>query len=390
MKKRTPAEFLCFLSLLVALACIGAEEQTVETSAALGVFLVNDRAELVTTLRMPKDKPPNNIIFKHSGSEDFENYDGWALEVTDPAQNLSYRLGVQGKLPSLLHWDGMFNALNKISVNQKYLFRLLLTTKEEKVIASPWAFFITRIKRPYEKPRMTENTISLYVVPTGGVSSVLLRTKSFQAGLFPTIYADARLIWKDIHTLGLRFETSSNAIFQSERTSAGFFYSDFSLFYRYRFFGSPLRSPLLPVVPQYGKPDTKEPRFRIEVFSPPENLEVGARLFNSMLRGFGNTVIEYELMRAVQGAAATVHYDRLFSRLRLFGGAELGYSFFRGKVLLASLEGAVTYERFRDVSPGLQVRYQRFSGHPFQGEPNASVSVTNQMVFGGVILYFKI
>lgn len=367
-----------------------AETPQITTTTAISVFLVNERGEETTGLGVPKGKGVKDILFKYVLKEDAKNFTSWAFEVTDPDHNLSYRMAFEGKLPPLLHWDGIFNAKDSIAVNHKYFMRLLLITRDNKVLASPWAFFNTKVKPLVTGPRTSGNLISLYITPTGGLYGLYLRTKNYETAAFPTLYGDVRLVWKDIHTFGLRLEATSNVLFGYAETASGFFYSDISLFYRYRLMGAPIRAPLVPVFPAYADARARNVEFRLERFAKPQNAEVGVRIFNSLLRGYDGAPIDPELSRFVQGLAITGHYDRALGAFRFHGGVEAGYTVFRGRLVLGSAEVGFTYERVASLSPGLQIRYQILTGSPAGDQFNASEQVTDQMLFGGFILYFKI
>ncbi len=351
---------------------------------------MNERGEKTTTLRVPKNKPITDIIFRYTVSDDTQQFDSWALEISEPKRGNSHRIGSEGILPPLIHWDGMFSSGYRVLANEKYFIRLLLTTSDQKVVGSPWSFFTTKVKRAYDKPRVDGNLISLYVLPSGGVHGIFLKTTNFQSAYFPSLYGDIRFIWKNKHTFGLRFETTSNILSQYDRRSNGFVYSDFSLVYKYLVFGAPIKAPLFPAIPNYDPSLVKEPQFRVASFQSPQNFELGIRQFNIHLRGLGNTVIEYELARVVRGLAVNAYYDRLFSSVRLSGTLEGGYTLFRGAMVLLSGEVAVVYEGFAEVSPGFQLRMQRLSGSPAADQPNASEKISNQVIFAGLLLHFRI
>ncbi|MBI4403422.1 MAG: hypothetical protein HY537_04635 [Deltaproteobacteria bacterium] len=370
--------------------CFGADAGTIRTSTDLRVFLVTDKAEETTTLGMPKGRLVKDIIFKYVLKEDAKNFTSWAFEVTEMDEKLVYRTGAEGKLPPLLHWDGFFNPDAPLKPNRKYFIRLLLIYKDGSAAASPWSFFSTKVMALVGGPKVKGNVLDLYVLPSGSFHALFTQTKTAKTVSFPCLQVDVRLIWNEVNTFGVRIESTSNLIMGYSVHAAGLFYSDISLYYRYRLLGSPVRAPVLPVFPPYADTTLKKLDYKIEKFSKPHNLEVGIRSFNTLLRGYEGAPIDPELARFVQGLSFVTVFEQALGVFRGHLTGEAGYTLFKGRCLFASGELGITYQGLTTVAPGLFFRYQVLSGKPAPDQFNADTDITNKMVFGGIAIHMKL
>lgn len=233
-----------------ALSSLQAAERT-ETVQDISISLVNEEGRTTYAFALPVDqRTPPDVLFRASVDTRHDAYISWGLEITDPSRNLSYRMTYDGSLPSLIHWDGSFNEADSVQPNRRYFMRLFLIFPGGRILSSEWAFFSSRRRNLMDDaPKLKGNYISLYVLPSGSISSAIVFTKSYRNQIFPNILGDIQVIYKDTHSFGLKLEATSNILFNYAVTDTGFFYSDFSLYYKYRILGSPARAPALPASP---------------------------------------------------------------------------------------------------------------------------------------------
>jgi len=363
--------------------------EQVSESALISTYLANPQGAAVTEYEIePGASGFRDILFKYDFPENYKGYVSWVFEVSDPENGLNSQMIFEGALPPIIHWDGMFSNEESLKLNQKYYMRLLLVMPGNKVVSSPWGFFVT-IPKARKGAASKDDYISLYVVPTGGLYYLRLKTPSYSSSLYPSFLGDLRLIYKDQHTFGFRFEATCNTIFGYGVSETSFLYSDFSLFYRYHILGAPIRAPTLGMNPthlgfQFKESDDPE-RYGQRV-----NVQLGARLTNTVLRGFASSSIDNELARVAQGLLGTAHVDYSLWAFRLHGALEAGYSFFKGGLMMASGEAGITYQWMTNIAPGFQLRYQILKGTAAGDQPNAGLDINNQILFAGLILYFKI
>lgn len=330
-----------------------------------------------------------DLLFRTQVGKPYDDYVSWAFEAHDPQESHTYQMAFEGKLPDVIHWDGLFSDESEIKLNKKYFIRLILVRPDGKLVASSWGPVVTGKKKAYEGPKNRGEYITLYVMPNGGGHFIMLKTATQTVSMFPSVYGDFRLHLFDKYMCGMGFATTANTLFGYQATATGFGYADISGFCRYRAVGQPLRAPIVPLTPSFMGKNFK-PNVPDDLYGSPLNVEVGAKLFYTTLRGFPGTPLDAELFRSATGMSATVNIDRAFWLFRAHGGLELGYSVFRGSVLAAGAEFGLTYDRLKDVAPGIQVKYALYKGKPPTDQPNAGASITNNMVFIGVMGYFKL
>lgn len=224
---------------------------------------------------------------------------------------------------------------------------------------------------------------------------MLVMTSRYKPVLFPNLFGDIKVLYAENHTFGLGFDSTSNIIFNTAPTQTGFFYSDYSLFYKFRILGSPLRPPQIPVIPPYSTV-RYTPRPPANAFGKPTSLEVGVRVHQTVLRGFGNEPIDAELARAFTGASLLLSASQAVGPLRVHGALEAGHSIAQGNITSMGFEAAVTYERFASISPGIQLKVTNLSGtpdsDPYDGVPlmGRLGPIENRLIFLGAIIHFKL
>ena len=108
-------------------------------------------------------------------------------------------------------------------------------------------------------------------------------------------------------------------------------------------------------------------------------MDFGGRVFFSALRGSGTGALDASLPRSYQGAALGLWFDRRIVFLRLHGALEGGYTLLQGHYGYGGITGALTYDRWPRVAPGLRFRYSFLDG---EGNQNALIAL-------GAVLYFK-
>ncbi len=367
------------------------ETEVLPTSASISISPTDPLGNSVTEIGLEKQNIGGfyDLLFRTRVAKPYDDYVSWAFEAHDPQESHSYQMAFEGKLPEVIHWDGLFSDESEIKLNKKYFIRLILVRPDGKLVASPWGPIVTGKKKAYEGPKNRGEYITLYVMPNGGGHFIILKTASQTTSMFPAVYGDFRLHLMDKYMCGMGFATTANALFGYQATPTGFGYAEISGFCRYRVLGQPLRAPIVPLSPSFmGK--TFKPSVPDDLYGKPMNFEVGAKLFYTTLRGFPGTPLDAELFRSATGMSATLNVDRAFWLLRAHAGLELGYSVFRGSLLAAGAEFGLTYDRLKDVAPGIQLKYALYKGRPPGDQPNAGTSIQNNMVFIGVMGYFKL
>jgi hypothetical protein len=360
--------------------------QKPETVSGLTLVPITDQNQQTHIVHIPRqERSAKDIIFSHKVPEKLEDYASWVLEVRDPARELRYEGLYEGEMPKVLHWDGFFNDRSGVQINQKYFARLLLVTKEKKVFASPWTFFSTRPIGEYDGTKIGSNYLKLYVLPTVAINNVTLETKSYQQSLAPNIMGDLRLVKGD-NSFGIKFEVTANVLvnYSAIVNPDSFFYSDFSIFYRYRVIGAPPHAPVLPISPLYD--GGRAPPVGASAYGRPIDVEVGAKLFDTTIRGFANQPIDAELAQNATGMAATLDMDVALWLFRLYVNGEFGYSALKGSLTSIQFQASFTIDRFEYFSPGIQFKYLDLSGTPY----GSSNQIDNKLSFLGVVFYFKL
>lgn len=361
----------------------------------IAVALVDGNGQLLTTYPMTTGRDAtNDLTFQATIDAKNQGYKAALLELSDPAHNAKARIELEGEVPELMHWDGQFPGRLGIEKGRRYFMRLVLFYADGRALSSPWAFFSTRLRTAYDTARKVKGSyISLYVIPTGAMHYVSLWTQNRQATLYPNVFGDVALVWKNTHSIILKLEATSNILFGNSNDPTNFAYSDVSLAYRFRLAGAPIRAPLLPPEPPSGNYKYRIPPSRTEIYGKPFNAEAGVRLFYSTIRGEGNQLIDRETARRFSGVVATLEANQAFDAFRAHLTLEAGYSVFVGKLSVYGIGGAVTYERLENVAPGLEVRYYSITGRPsvdsFTGIPGLT-SISNRLLLAGLTLKFKL
>ena len=95
---------LLVVFLLSALVC--ADEAPVTVDNRIQVYLTNERGEPQSTFFFsPGQKSADEVVFRHFVPKDLDNYSSWVLEISEPKENLFYRMAFNGALSFLIHWD---------------------------------------------------------------------------------------------------------------------------------------------------------------------------------------------------------------------------------------------------------------------------------------------
>lgn len=358
------------------------------------MILLGEKGNPTTTYTIPGDKNTlRDLQFRASLTDNYQKYTSWAVEFSEPTQNLSYRISEQGKIPEVLHWDGSFTTKDSVQPNHRYFARLLLILENNQVVVSPWTPFEAVPGRVEESGKIPMHTLDLYVVPDMGLHLATIKTRNMTSSE-PTLSGDIRFIWSNKHTLGFGYEATSKGLLRVPDSASDVFYSEITVFYRYRLLGAPTRAPWISGIPPEENFKLGVPAAEIIPAPPAWNLEVGTRFYSSVLRGQGNRPIDGELARSFQGLALTANADRELGFLRLHAGADFGFSFISSKTVLAIFKAALTYEKIQFVSPGLLVRYHMISGKPsndpYDSGNDTYTDITNQIFFAGLTLNFKL
>ncbi len=387
---------------IASVRALALDDTDVDTVQEIAISLVNEDGQSAASYPIPAgSNTVKDVLFKPTINDRLLDYRRAVLEISDPSRNLIYKMPFEGQVPPIIHWDGFFTDNESVETDQRYFVRLLLVYPDKQILSSPWAFFSTRLRTVYDDARKVKgNYVSLYIIPTGALHTLILSTPNTQSAIFPNVYGDVSLVWKEKHSLTLKLEATSNIIFNYNTQRDGVFYSDISLYYRYRLAGGPLRAPVLPASPPFGNYKFRVPNGRPEVWGRPFNAQVGGRIFYTTIRGPGNQLkvpgatIDEELARRFQGLSLVADCDHLWGEFRFHIGGEVGYTVFQGNLWIFGADAAITYDRFEIVSPGLQLRYTLYDGKPshdgFDGTIGGASSVSNHVVLAGVVLNFKL
>lgn len=223
--------------------------------------------------------------------------------------------------------------------------------------------------------------------PSISTSLVQISTSNRPTPLRPLFTGELALTLENWHTLGIEAASTSDFINANLNTN-NVYYGNLGLFYRYRFVGGPVRAPQFPLNPQYGPIRFKRTPITDAAYGPAFNMDIGARLYFSSLRGLGAAPVDPELARSYQGANITLSFDRRVDDFRVHGKLEGGYSVLRGKLMTGGISGAFTYDKWPQISPGLCAGWYFISGQAL-GESGVLTEVSNQMLSFGTIMIFK-
>jgi hypothetical protein len=215
------------------------------------------------------------------------------------------------------------------------------------------------------------------LVPEVDFSLLRVSNASGASASEPLLTAVLGLTLYDFHTVGV--QVSATADLTPTPRVDGVFYSDVSLFYRYRFVGEPVHASRFATSPTYGAIRTQAMSPPNSVFGAPFNMDFGGRVFFSALRGSTAGTLDASLPRSFQGSALGLWFDRQIVFLRLHGALEGGYTLLQGNYSYGGITGALTYDRWARVAPGLRFRYEFLDGN---GNQNALIAF-------GAVLYFK-
>lgn len=364
-------------------------DQQLMTLNTMQVFLADERGEPISTIPITPKDPELDLLFRYKIPERSLEYVSWAFEVSQPEKALNYQMAFEGKVPQVLHWDGIFANGSEIAVNQKFYVRLLLVTKTNRILASPWAAFNTTLRSGNEYVKTIPSFIDLFILPSGGTNYMYLSANTGSATVAPNIFGDFRLIYKNEHTMGLGFDVTSNTLFALNALSNGFSYSDLNLFYRYRLMGAPIRPPVVPMLPGFMGSKVK-PVLPRDAYGKTTNMEVGVKFNTSTLRGYNGTDLNPGLAKKFQGVSLQYFVDRAVWDLRLHGELSLGYSAFTGKIASIDAAASITYDVLGSFSPGLQFRDLFLTGTSYDEFTGTTNSVANNLMMFGVVVYFKL
>ncbi len=377
------------------LAAVSATAETAQENPDIKLFLVNDDGgqSSVYTLN-PSSDAVRDILFRTSIPANL-SYSFWAFEISNPATKQTYRLALQGKVPPVLHWDGVFPDGGTIRPQQTYYTRLVLINSERKAVSSPSQVVTTRQGTGTEYVQLERKKQTFYAFPSGAFYYTWLKAGPVSASHFPIMHASLRLAFDEQNSFGFFVETSPNILTNLTVTPNGFFYSHVSIYYRYRMLGALPHPPILPVNPEYARGKDSPPALPAQAFGARTNLEFGIRVYNNILRGFGDQQIDSLVSRQTVGLMAGVFGDRRLGVFRMHGGLEAGYSVFKGGMLMTNARTGISYDRYEHLSPGIEARYQFSTGtgsdDPFDGVASgAPTGITNHIFMVGLNALFKI
>jgi hypothetical protein len=321
-----------FYSIFMALGLLFADPSPeVTTQKNIQIKLSNESGKVTQTFILNLEDPSTDILFQYEVPKEHLDYKAWAFEVIDPNQKLSYQMAFESKLPKLIHWDGYFDAKTSIQNNQKYKVRLLLIKDKNTVFGSEWSDFSVLVAKERPAPLEPSRSSKVYITPTLQILMSQLKTATLTS-LFQMHYsADVRMILYNRHTLEGRFETTASTPLDFGQTDLSFYYSDMSFYYRFRIFGTPNRPPSFYSIPSYIPRKFEHKKYGREFYGSPFNLEVGAKYFNTNLRGIAASLIDTEILRQFSGAAFVLKADQQISFLRLHEGFEGGFGFISGQ-----------------------------------------------------------
>lgn len=352
----------------------------ISTQKNIQIKLSNESGKVTQTFILNLEDPNTDILFQYEVPKEHLDYKAWAFEVIEPTQKLSYQMAFESKLPKLIHWDGYFDAKTSIQNNQKYKVRLLLIKEKNSIFASEWNEFSVVVAKERPAPLEPSRSSNVYITPTLQILMSQLKTTSLTS-LFQMHYsADVRMILYNRHTLEARLETTSSTPIDFGQTDLSFYYSDMSFYYRFRILGSPNRPPSFYSIPSYIPRKFEHKKYGREFYGPPFNLEIGAKYFNTNLRGIATSLIDSEILRQSSGAAFVIKSDQQISFLRLHEGIEAGYAFISGQAMSLLGEVFLTYDQFSWLSPGMYFRYQMLT----------ATGYSNSLMSMGLIFQLKI
>lgn len=226
-----------------------------------------------------------------------------------------------------------------------------------------------------------------FLSPTMEATLLQVTTANHATPLRPLFSGELGVTLGNWNTLGIEAASTSDFL-NSNLNPNSIYYSNIGFFYRYRFIGGPVRAPQFPLNPQYGPIRFKRNPITEAAYGPALNMDIGARVYFSALRGQGDAVVDPELARSYQGFALTFGFDRRISDFRLRAQAEGGYTLLRGKMVTGGIGGGITYDKWPQVSPGLTCHYSFVSGQALGGD-GSMADVSNQLASFGTILIFK-
>jgi hypothetical protein len=380
---------------LLALWSPYAVAETVVENSAIKVALVDENGRETSVYQLPAVGDSVKDILFRTQVPDSLSYDLWTLEITNPATGQNYRLALEGKVPTVIHWDGNFSEGGTLRPNQTYYIRLLVFSSSRNATTSKVGVFTTQQGTGTEFVKMERQKLGFYAFPTGGLYYHWLKTSSTESSHFPTMQASLRLAFGDRHSFGFVIETSPNILTNVAVSPNGFFYSHVSVFYLARIWGALPHPPVLPSTPEYAKGRGRAAEVPALAYGAKSNLEVGLRVYNNVLRGFGGQTIDVFLSRQSTGLILTAMGDRRLGVFRIHGAVEAGYSVFRGSLFVLQTKAGISYDRFEHLSPAIEFKYQVMAGNAaddaFDGvDPGGPQGVTNQMIMGGLVFQFKI
>ncbi len=384
-------QFGLALLLLARLGMAAGNETEVND---IKISLVNEDGRAIKLYAIPTNADDRNIFFRLNVDPRYQGYKSAVIEISDKEKGLNATIDLGNNPRSIARWDGQFSAKKEIEPGHRYLVRGLLVLKNGKRLSSAWSPFSTKKRSLYDEARrVRQKSLALFVVPYGAVHSMLLVTKNEKTFLFPNIAGNIELIYEDTHTLMLKIEATSNILFGYKPTSTSYFYSDISLYYKYRLLGAPIRSPTFPPEDPTGRGTKLDYKNNALLFGNPLNAEVGFRFFSTTLRGSGGSPLDSQLPRHFEGMAAGLWIDQAIDPVRLYLSGELGYSLFTGKMISGNGEVSIVYSKLANFAPGIQLRVQLFKGKAlpdaFSGTTKET-DVTNLLVMTGVVLKFKL
>lgn len=367
-----------------------AEMPSIKQSDKINVFLITETGDATAILEATPSSPPRNVVFKYNVPKEISDYDAWALEIADTRRNLTYRLAYEGRMPPLLHWDGSFSPTERLETNGKYYFRLLLIKSEFEITASPWYSFKTKEVEGLGAKEFSENSVKLGIVPNGSWYGLMVLTEVGRKILFPVLMLDTQIQTEKNHIFAYRLETSSN-ILGGVRPGFGdaIFYTDLSLYYRYRLAGSPIKSPQVEYFPPYSTPDWTQ-KYEVRQLPRQVNFEIGARFMISLLDSFESDPLDDSLYGSYMGTNLMLHASFPFGIFRLRMDGEIGYSVFKGRFFIAAFEMGTTLELLPEISIGPHLRYRLVSGKRSSSDALADKDFTNHVFLGGFSIIFKI
>lgn len=367
----------------------GAEMPSIRVVDKINVFLITETGEPTAVLESTPSAPPKNIVFKYSLPREAQDYDAWALEISDTRRNLTYRLAYEGKLPPLLHWDGAFSPTERLESTGKYFYRLLLIRNEFEITASPWFNFSTKEVEGLGAKEFSDNSVKLGIVPNGSWYALLVQSSAGRKMLFPVLMLDTQIHTEKSHVFAYRLESSSNILGGSAGFGDPLFYTDLSLYYRYRLAGASIRTPQVEYFPPYVTPDWTQ-KYEVKQLPRQTNFEVGVRMMISLLDSFESNPLDDALFGEYMGANLMLHSSFPFGIFRMRLDGEVGYSIFKGRFFVAAFEMSTTLEIFPEISIGPHLRYRYVSGKRSSSDALADQDFKNHLLLGGFSIIFKI